>query len=298
MVHEQSMHVLLVEDDEDDYLIVCDLVEQIEHPRVELEWVRTWDEAIQRVERADYDAVLTDYRLGADTGLDLLQAVQEHGSSAPVILLTGHGDRQVDLQAMDAGAADYLIKGEITPQMLERSLRYATQQHSLLMQLRALSLTDELTGLYNRRGFQMLGEPQLKLARRGGRETLLLFVDLDGMKRINDRLGHEAGDEALRETAELLRRTFRSSDVCARLGGDEFAVLAADAPIGSATTITERVSQNLEALNATANRSYQLSLSIGEVRCSPTDSRSLDELLRWADEAMYERKSERCVDAT
>ncbi len=163
--------------------------------------------------------VLTDYRLGARTGLDLLQALQERGSPTPVIVLTGQGDREVDLRAVNAGAADYLAKGEVTPALLERSIRHAVLQHALLMQLRTLPLTDELTGLHNRRGSRILAEAQIRLAKRGDKPTLLVFMDVDGMKQINDRFGHQAGDEALVETAGLLQRTFRSPDVCARLGG-------------------------------------------------------------------------------
>lgn len=253
--------------------------------------MRRLDEAIQSIERGDYDAVLTDYRLGTRTGLQLLQELQGRGCSSDPA--HGPGRPPGDLVAMDAGAADYLVKGEIPPQMLERSLRHVTQQHSLLMRCAPtrlqMSSRASKTGAASRCwAIRSYDSPSV-----GGRQTLLLFIDLDGMKQINDRLGHQTGDKALCETADLLRRTFRGSDVCARLGGDESAVLAVDAPPSSVEAITEQLRTNSEALNGAEDRRHRLSLSIGEVQCKPTETRSLDELLGRADEVMYEQKRQR-----
>ena len=99
----------------------------------------------------------------------------------------------------------------------------------LQSELSSLALTDELTGLYNRRGFICLSEVQLKLARRSGCDMVLFFIDVDGLKQINDSFGHSEGDNALIRTAEVLRMTFRESDVLARIGGDEFGALAIEA---------------------------------------------------------------------
>ena len=156
--------------------------------------------------------------------------------------------------------------------------------------LRILALLDELTGLYNRRGFSILAEQQLKMAHREKRKLLLLFADLDGMKRINDTFGHEEGDRALVEAADVLRETFRESDVIARFGGDEFVVLAIETNGAPAEALTHRLQENLEARNAGEGRLYDLSLSVGLAHYNPEQPCSIDELVARADRAMYERK--------
>jgi len=156
--------------------------------------------------------------------------------------------------------------------------------------LRAMALLDELTGLYNRRGFFTLGQQQLKTAHRTKRRMVLLFADLDGMKRINDTFGHPEGDRALIETADVLRETFRESDIIARIGGDEFVVLAIETNGFPAEVLTHRLQENLEARNARGDRRYKLSLSVGLARYDPESPCSIDDLLTQADRLMYERK--------
>jgi diguanylate cyclase (GGDEF)-like protein len=149
---------------------------------------------------------------------------------------------------------------------------------------------DELTGLYNRRGFFTLGEQTLKLMRRRGRELVVVFVDLDGLKRVNDSFGHERGDELIREAATLLRGTFRDSDIVARIGGDEFAVVANETEGRSADTITSRLKNALGAHNALIPPDRHLSMSIGAVRHNVIAGADLAELLARADTEMYADK--------
>jgi len=156
--------------------------------------------------------------------------------------------------------------------------------------LRALALLDELTGLYNRRGFSILAEQQLKMAHRAKRRMVLLFADFNGLKRINDAFGHPEGDRALIEAAEALEETFRESDVIARFGGDEFVVLAIETNGSPAEVLTARLQENLEVRNAREGRRYELSLSVGLAHYDPGHPCSIDELVAQADRAMYERK--------
>ena len=156
--------------------------------------------------------------------------------------------------------------------------------------LRAASLVDELTGLYNRRRFLALGEHQLKIANRVKRRLSLLFIDLDGLKWINDNHGHTEGDQALIDTANVLRETFRESDILARIGGDEFAVLVTETTGGGPEILTTRLQENLIAYNATGPRHYNLSVSIGVAHFDPEYPLSIHELLGQADGLMYEEK--------
>jgi diguanylate cyclase (GGDEF)-like protein len=157
--------------------------------------------------------------------------------------------------------------------------------------LRNLSLTDELTGLCNRRGFLALAEQHLKLARRLRRSVCLVFADLDDLKQINDTLGHQCGDEALVKTAEVLRETFRHSDILGRLGGDEFMALAMEDSKQTPAKILNRLQQNLEAQNAHANLRFRLSLSAGAARLPATETPvTIEEMIAKADQALYKQK--------
>src|SRR5260370_22346407 len=160
--------------------------------------------------------------------------------------------------------------------------------------LGSFALTDEITGLYNRRGFLALAERQLKLARRSGYGLLLFFGDVDGMKGINDTWGHAEGDMALMRTGEILSQTFRDSDVVARFGGDEFAALAIEASDHGEAAITARLLENSKKLNTKEAR-YKLSFSFGMARFNPRSKTSIRQLLVQADRAMYEQKQHRSL---
>jgi len=156
--------------------------------------------------------------------------------------------------------------------------------------LHNLSLTDELTGLYNRRGFFAIAGQFLKLARRQKEGIFMLYADIDNLKEINDTFGHKEGDLALIETANILKRNYRVSDVIARIGGDEFVII----PIGTAKDnigiITSRFEKSIEAYNSKGDREYSLALSYGLAYYDPEKPCSLDELLMQADKTMYEHK--------
>jgi len=177
-------------------------------------------------------------------------------------------------------------------ELLMRAVRCAAKQYMLQAELGNLALTDELTGLYNRRGFMTLAERQLKLGRRSGRGMLLFVMDVDRLKQINDSFGHLEGDRALKSTAEVLEQTFRDSDVVARLGGDEFAVLAIEASGHSEATIRARLFDCLKS-NCAKESPYQISLSLGLARFDSGGRISIGELMAKADQAMYEHKKRR-----
>jgi diguanylate cyclase (GGDEF)-like protein len=158
--------------------------------------------------------------------------------------------------------------------------------------LKELALMDDLTALRNRRGFLLLTEQELMLARnkRIGLDLWLIFADLDGLKQINDTLGHQAGSQAIIQTAEILKNTFRETDVIARIGGDEFAILAVTNDSDSGDVLVTRIKDNLRAFNLREKLPYSLSLSVGAVQVDPEKSKSITELLEAADQAMYEQK--------
>jgi diguanylate cyclase (GGDEF)-like protein/PAS domain S-box-containing protein len=168
-----------------------------------------------------------------------------------------------------------------------------TERKRMEQEIRNLSLTDALTGLYNRRGFSLLADHETKLSHRIKRSMVLFFGDVDGLKKINDALGHAQGDLALQEVSAVLKETFRETDILARFGGDEFVALAVDAHLECADLLTGRIRHALEAHNQTADRPYQLSLSLGIARYNPEAPCTLSELIAQADDRMYQQKQEK-----
>lgn len=159
--------------------------------------------------------------------------------------------------------------------------------------LRTLALVDELTGLYNRRGFITLAERQLALARRKKQPLMLIAADVDDLKGINDRFGHPAGDQALIGAAQVLRQTYREADIVARLGGDEFTVFPIEASKDSAPLLIERLQSNLDRYNLREERGDTLSLSTGVALIEGDLPKDIQQLLAEADTELYEQKRAR-----
>jgi diguanylate cyclase (GGDEF)-like protein/PAS domain S-box-containing protein len=168
--------------------------------------------------------------------------------------------------------------------------RDITERKRAIEELESLSLTDDLTGLYNRRGFLTLVEQELKHATRTDERFVLVFADLDGLKQINDQFGHHEGSHAIVKAAEILKQTFRTSDIIARLGGDEFTVLALAASGDNAETIKERLQEKVREFNVRRDLPYELSISVGIVLLDAYSQLSIEELISKADAAMYEHK--------
>jgi diguanylate cyclase (GGDEF)-like protein/PAS domain S-box-containing protein len=153
--------------------------------------------------------------------------------------------------------------------------------------LHRLSTTDELTGLLNRRGFHLFAEQQWRIARRKARELVLLYIDVDGLKSVNDRLGHSVGDDLLRETADILRHLCRDTDVVARIGGDEFVILAVEAMVESVALFRTRIDRVLAERNNRPGRAFEISLSLGAAHFGPETQLTVEALLSEADSRMY-----------
>jgi diguanylate cyclase (GGDEF)-like protein len=185
------------------------------------------------------------------------------------------------------------VKGKFDFLALARFLRFAMERHRQQLRFKALSITDDLTGLYNRRGFFELGEHQIKIAERAERELLLFYFDLDGFKSINDQWGHAEGDAALQRMSAILKDSFRSSDILARLGGDEFAILALEASKQHGQLLSNRVAEKLKSANEVEQKPYRLSMSIGQTCFYPRQAHRLEMLLEAADKELYANKKSR-----
>ncbi len=291
----ELLRILLVEDDEDDYVLTQAFLSEIKEFKTDLIWASTYDEALQQLKSGTPDIILVDYHLGERNGLDFVREAQSQGYLTPILVLTGQGDRDVDLAAMKAGAVDYLEKDQITVPLLERALRYAVQRAQMLTELRELAVHDDLTGLYNRRELNRFMAEEYVRCRRYGRSMALLMLDLDRFKELNDQQGHLAGDEVLRQVAQALRETCRAVDRPTRYGGDEFAVLLPETPGDAALGMAERlckvvpgmVEARLKTGGLVPGATVSLSIGVAEL---PGDADTPQTLLERADQALYAAK--------
>ncbi len=221
-------------------------------------------------------------------------------SSCPGSVCIISGKEQVEERFLEKLKGHYLISCTPVSTYDGRGTRFVevcrdiSEQKKLEDMLREAAVTDALTGLFNRRGFLTLAQQQLSVAARNRRKMILLFLDLNDMKEINDRFGHKEGDQALIDTANLLKKTFRQSDIIARMGGDEFAVLLTEpSERDIVNVIFDHIQHNLASHNEEGRRRYRLSFSMGTAYYDPELPCSVDDLLTSADKMMYEEKKRR-----
>lgn len=251
----------------------------------------TVENGFSHLVKGDVDLVLLDVDRPDARGLDIVTSFLDERFDVPLVVLTGAEDGDFGVHAVERGAQDYLIKGALNPEILRRAVRYALERHRLIRELKRRALIDDLTGLYNRRGFFYLGEHALSLAERNKTKQFIMFADLDGLKIVNDTRGHEAGDRYILQAAEFLRRVFRESDIIARIGGDEFAIIAQAVTRESIVSVRRRFEEGLERWNRESGSRDPLSLSVGIVFAEEPSPNKLDSLLASADHLMYRDKA-------
>jgi diguanylate cyclase (GGDEF)-like protein len=293
----EAVRVLLVEDNPGDRRLVAEMLTDAGAGAV-LTTAERLADAEDPITRGLADLVLLDLSLPDSEGLEGLRRLRTVAPEVPVVVLSGLNDDQVALEAMQSGAQDYLMKGEVDGASLTRAMRFAVERQRAERRLARLALRDPLTGLPNRVLFADRLEHALARDARvaanphagDGGKLVLMFVDLDGFKGVNDRLGHHAGDELLIEVGRRLSEELRGADTVARLGGDEFTVLCeAVRDDSDAMALAAR-------LGAAINRPYDLSgaeaavsAAIGVAVARPGEEDAA-ELLRRADAAMYAAK--------
>lgn len=284
------LQLLVVEDSTEYAYMLKTVLGGEETVHFEMTFSEDLKSALQCLDSGEFDVILLDLSLPDSLGLDTFLAVQAYALQIPIVVITALDDAGVAVRAVREGAQDYLVKGDLDVSNLVRSLRYAVERHRTLANLEQKLLSDDLTGLYNRRGFMHLAAQQLKIARRMGTLLLLIFIDLDDLKKVNDQYGHTEGDQVLAAFAEVLKMTFRESDIIGRVGGDEFAVMAINVLENSDRVIAERLQSNLAAFNQKRNAGYDISPSLGMVYYNPQEHIPLDNLLADADKRMYANK--------
>lgn len=289
-MQQRSIKVLLADADDAFLGDLQQTLSDAHEGALDIEWVGELSQALARLTQGGLDAILLSLHLPDSSGMVTFDRAYAFAPDVPIIIIADEADDEAAVSTVQAGAQDYLVKGEFEPALLVRAIRHAIERHRLFSALRSLSLIDDLTGLYNRRGFSDLGEQYLKLARRSGRGVTMVYVDLDRFKSINDSLGHHVGDRALIKVADILRATFRRSDIIARLGGDEFGVLALEAADESAELLVERLREGVVDFNESSVEPFELSVSIGMARHDDDPRVRLEDMVTEADAAMYREK--------
>ncbi|HTQ31309.1 MAG TPA: diguanylate cyclase [Opitutaceae bacterium] len=284
--------ILLIDDDRLQFRYTQAQFRNFRAGQYELDWADTYEEGLARLLGGDYSACLLDYQLGMRDGLELIREAVAGGCRTPIIFLTAEASENIDIQAMHAGALDYLVKGEITPRMLERSLRYALKLGETLDALRELATHDQLTGLLNRREFDRLLAEEAERSRRFGRPFALVLGDIDHFKEVNDTHGHQAGDAVLREVARRLAEGLRSVDRLARFGGEELAMILMETDRAAALEAARRAGAALTRAPIAVNGGPDLHMTMSfGVAVMPPDADSAEALLAAADKALYAAKA-------
>jgi two-component system cell cycle response regulator len=284
--------ILFVEDNPGDVRLVQEMLAAFANGCI-VTHVQRIDESIPLLDSGEVDLVLLDLSLPDSTGLETFDRIRAQSPDVPIVILTGQQDIEAAREALRRGAQDYLVKGQLEGNLLLHAVHYSAERHAVRQELEELSLRDPLTGLYNRRGFTLLAEQSLRLAKRNGRESVLLLADVDGLKAINDAHGHLGGDEALCAVARSFAAAMRDSDIISRLAGDEFVVLAVEANPPGIPAIVTRIENRLSEERQRCAATRQLSVSIGIAPFDPKTAPTLKELTDAADKDMYIQKRER-----
>ncbi len=291
MVHD-CYNVLLVED----VPVLAKVTEQmlkksVAH-RYSLTLKTTLADTLAAAKVEEFDILLLDLNLPDSADLDTLSRVLEACPDVPVIVLTSTQSQQMGFEAIKLGAQDFLVKGEFNFLTLDRAIVYSIERHRLRRTIQQLAVMDELTGLYNRRGFNTLYADIIERVKGSEVRGYVCYFDLDHFKQINDTLGHQKGDEALAEFASNLRSIFPKDSLLARLGGDEFVAMGAERSPGQAEESLRALGIVLDVRNR-MNPAFVLESSWGLALFDKRGPHAMDELKAAADAALYRHKETR-----
>jgi diguanylate cyclase (GGDEF)-like protein len=304
-----SCRVLIVEDEA---LIAKDISMTLQHyGYLVVDTVATAEESIRAIQEKKPDVVIMDIVLqdGVD-GINIAETIR-NTYNIPVIFLTSFDESHIVERAATQIPFGYILKPfrskelniiiEVTRQR-HRFEQYLHQKSIMLTRelikskdmerkLQEISLVDELTGVFNRRGFYHLAAQQMDIAKRTKKTLLFCFFDMDSLKVINDNFGHNAGDEALKSATGILKKIFRGSDIISRWGGDEFMVMMINAECTDLNSIDARITRKINDYNTAARHQFVISMSWGITKYDPAVPEDIEDIITRADTLMYEHKN-------
>jgi len=236
-----------------------------------------------RICREGYDLILLDLFLSDSSGVRTFSTLRKQVRETPLVVLTETGEASLGIEAVRGGAQDYLLKGALNAENLLHTILCSIERCRQLENVHRLSFVDEMTKLLNRKGFLEFSTKQLRLAKREKKKATVLFVDLDNMLGISEEFGYQEGDQALLDTADILRNTFRQMDVIGRVGIDEFAVFALETGPGDPESLVARIQEGVSRFFRDHRRPYRLSLSVGFAIYDSATNLAIEKLLSQAD---------------
>lgn len=284
--------ILLVEDNLGDARLVEELLLGDGNGPFEIIRAHSLATAVPLLEKHQIAAVLLDLKLPDAEGLETLTRMHTAVPGVPIVVLSADEDETLAVRSVQQGAQDFLVKGNISSLLLRRSLSYAIERKRMAEQLHHMAHHDVLTGLANRKLFYDRLKQAINLARRAGRRSALMFLDLTDFKLINDSQGHHVGDLLLQGVAGRLGGIVRASDCVARMGGDEFTIILSEIRgAQDASLIAEKLLNVLSEPFILDSRPIQAIASVG-IAIYPDDGDDADTLIRAADAAMYQAKQD------
>lgn len=291
----ETINVLLVESDAALAATLLENFGDCDQFRVEVVHARCLAEAVKLAEAGIFDIIFANLELEDNKGFTTVERLTRLRAAPPLVVMVSEIHELAGQEALDRGATDYIVASQAGPRLLTRVLRYALERGRMLQTLRSFALVDDLTGFYNRTGFSALVDYQMKLARRTLKRAFLTRIQLANYSEIRDGFGDREADTALKATAEMLRVTFRVTDILARIGPDEFACYVYDVAGGTTQAIVARLKRNVETFNKLCQGPYCLDVRVGIARIYADDAVPVDELLLQAGESMKAPEQVRLV---
>ncbi len=282
--------ILYIEDEIDHAILIGELIEEATNVNYKMTHVQQLDEALVELDNERYDIVMLDLSLPDKQGVESITTVNERAPDIPVVVMTSMDDESMAIKALQKGAEEFLVKGEMNSHALSRVLRYAIIRHKGRVELQSLSLVDDITGLYNQRGFMLFAQQQLSIARRTRRGMIIFFIYIEGLNESTEKHGRQYEDLAKIETANILKEVFRESDIIARHSRDEFTAIAIESFDANNAIIISRLQNEIESRNKQTIRQYKLSLCIGKAYYDTEELCTIGGLINRAKESMIEQK--------
>lgn len=302
---QSALKVLLIEDDQEFADLLKIRLSKEKSPSFAITCLPTLGQALETLGENPWDLILLDLTLPDSSGIQTFNTLRDQARHTPIVIMSGLDSDDLAIDAVRKGAEDYLVKGEIDSRLLLRVLHHAMDRHRIKeklasvtgrlretnLRLEKMALLDPLTELYNRRGLQQALRRELQLLSREGGKLMVLFLDIDDFKKINDSLGHPVGDILLKQIAQKIRDSVRVSDHIARIGGDEFLLLLPKTPFKEGLHLAERLRTSISETQIIVSDKESLRITVSSgLTTVPPHTTSIDELLAISDPFLRQSK--------
>lgn len=275
----ENLKILMIVNNKEDMLKLKNMLESQNKFIFDLKCAETLIKSFEIISEDNIDITLLDLNLPDQYELEVVSKFREKFPDTPLIVLTSFNDEKLAFSALRLGAQDYLEKGLFNIDMLIRSIRYSIDKNKLELTLKSLSVIDDMTLLYNKRGFLKEASDHRKISKRNKKDFLILFTEIDNIKFINDTFGNREGDWAILDFSNILKKTFREVDIIARLETNKFTILLRDTDLKIKEILFSRLEKNLEKFNS-EERKYRLSINLELILIGPDSDINIEKLLQ------------------